>query len=141
MIFFAGFGKSAAALSTKGLPALPADNSRLTCYELANEISLLLEQQRGTPGFWGRTHNQTAGVFALIAPLPAIGYLGFNAYQDVKQDRAAASARHRVVSSVDTRHKSNASCDRGSRPNVLVAKPDANAARYPNHHTYGLRYG
>ncbi|MFT5390124.1 MAG: hypothetical protein ACI8PT_000307 [Gammaproteobacteria bacterium] len=97
IVFFAGFGQSAAALSTEGLPALPADDSRLTCYELANEISLLLQQQRGTPGFWARTDNQTAGVFTLIAPLPAIGYLGFNAYHDVKQDSAPASARHRVV--------------------------------------------
>ena len=95
-IALAGLAAGSAAAPGRPPPADPFAEGQRICYALSAEIGRLSDVQPGTAGFWSRTDNQAAGVLTVIAPVPALGYLGYNAYHGLQKDRIAHAASARI---------------------------------------------
>ena len=90
------FTPAALGLSIVGMPAPIKTDAQRSCYELSAEITQLTRVQSGTAGFWNQADNQAASVMTIVAAIPALAYLGYNAYEGFKQDQVAQAADARV---------------------------------------------
>ena len=88
----------AAALSlAANVPGAIGDTDT-SCYQITNELTdLQMRLRAGERDFWARDDTQLAGLAVAVAPLPAVAYLGYAAYEEVQRDIGENFVRARIL--------------------------------------------
>lgn len=90
-----GFTAPDDALRAEGIDTQAAKASN-DCYALSNTVTALIHYRNQRPTPWMRVDESLISAVGLVAPLPAFGALGYNAYRDTERKAQTQAVQERI---------------------------------------------